>query len=421
MTSILFLLFLLGLSFFFSGTETAFTSLSSAFVYEQAKRGNKRAKILEKLKKSSTLVIGTLLLGNNIVNIAITAITTGLLITALGEYYGVLVSTFGVSFILLIFAEILPKTYALQNTKNFSLKTGPTLMFFTHIFRPFVKALDVVVKFLMRVFHMRTDSHINEAEIKTELRGTLNMYQKTDIMTQERHMLKSVLDLSEVLVEDIMLHRSQIVSLNKDLPLPEIIDFVMHCPFSRIPLWENKRDNVIGILHVKALLKAMKAHYTPSGKNIVIDDYLSKPWFILNTTSLMEQLHNFKKRREHFALVVDEYGVLQGLVTLEDILEEIVGDIADESDTPEQTGLHITQTPTGAYRVSGDTTIRDLNRHFKWDLSDADAATLAGFLMYKIERIPQEGQSFAIDGYTFSIVEKQGNCLKLIDIIPPAL
>lgn len=419
MISYILLLLLLILSFFFSGTETAFTSLSSAYVHEQAKRGNKKAKTLSKLKKQTSTVLGTLLLGNNLVNIALTALSTSLLINAFGDY-GVIIATFGVSFILLIFAEILPKTYALQNTKQFALSIGGILAFFVRLFKPIVVALDWVVKKLMRVLRMPSAPKATEAEIKAEIRGTLLLHQQSDIMTQERHMLKSVLDLSEVTIEDIMVHRSQIVSLNAALPLEEIINFVMHSPFSRIPLWEGKRDNIIGILHVKSLLKAMDAFYHPKQASFSIQAYLSKPWFVLDTTSLLEQLHHFKKRHEHFALVVDEYGVLQGLVTLEDILEEIVGDIADESDTPAQTGLHIEKTESGAYRVNGDTTIRDLNRYFKWDLSDEDAATLAGYLMYKIERIPNEGQVFALDGYTFTIVKKNKNRLELIDIVPPA-
>ena len=419
MISYLLLIFLLILSFFFSGTETAFTSLSSAYIHEQAKRGNKKAKTLSKLKKQTSNVLETLLLGNNLVNIALTAVSTSLLIDAFGDY-GVVIATFGVSFVLLIFAEILPKTYALQNTKQFALSIGGILSFFVKLSRPIVKALDFVVKYLMRILHMPPPPKTTEAEIKAEIRGTLSLHQQSDIMVQERHMLKSVLDLSEVTIEDIMVHRSQIVSLNAALPLEDIMDFVMHSPFSRIPLWEGKRDNIIGILHVKSLLKAMDAYYHPKRQSFSIQAYLSKPWFVLDTTSLLEQLHHFKKRREHFALVVDEYGVLQGLVTLEDILEEIVGDIADESDTPDMGGLHVEKTDTGAYRVSGDTTIRDLNRSFKWDLSDEDAATLAGYLMYKIERIPSEGQVFAIDGYTFTIVKKIKNRLELIDIVPPA-
>lgn len=411
------LLILLFLSFCFSGTETAFTTLSSAYIHEQAKKGNKRAQLLSKLKKNSSKVIGTLLFGNNLVNIALTALSTSLLIDAFGEY-GVLISTFAVSFVLLIFAEILPKTYALQNTKNFSFTIAPFLYFCVYLFHPIVIFLDVIVKKIMSLLKMTKTPHMTEDEIKSEIRGIIALQQNSDIMTQERHMLKSILDLSDVTVEDVMLHRSQIVSLNINMSIEEILKFAVHCPYSRIPLWETKRDNIIGILHVKSLLKAVYALY--DSKNISIQNYLSKPNFVLNTTLLSEQLHNFKKKREHFALVIDEYGVLQGLVTLEDILEEIVGDIADETDMPEQRGITVIKTPEGAYRLAGETTIRDINRHFKWDLSDDDASTLAGYLMYKIERIPYEGQTFSIDGYTFTIFKKQGNKLVSIDVIPPA-
>ena len=335
-----------------------------------------------------------------------------------GEKYGVLIATFGVSFVVLLFSEILPKTYAMANALSFSRLSAPLLSFFVVCFSPFVKAFSFLSKFLIKLFPVSQEAMTADS-VKAEIRGTLLMPTSDAEINQEKVMLKSVLDLGDVTVEDIMVHRSHVVSLNASLPLPEIFEFLSRSPYSRIPLWKGEPDNIIGILHAKALLKLMNVYYRGKIK-ISIVDYLTKPWFVLNTTSLLDQLHAFKKRREHFALVVDEYGVIEGLVTLEDILEEIVGDISDENDEPEQAVLQVIKTDAGGFRLDGQTTIRDINRHFHWELSDAQASTLAGYILYEAERIPAEGETFVIDGFSFTIVQKNKNRLAVIDILPPA-
>ncbi len=410
--------FLLLLSFYFSGTETAVTAVSMPQLYDMGKKGNWRAQKIMMLKKDSPKLLGTLLFGNNVVNIALTALSTALMIEFFGEKYGVLIATFGVSFIVLLFSEILPKTYAMNNALSFSMVSVPLLSFFVVCFSPIVRAFNCLSKGLIKFFPA-TDGPVNADTVKAEIRGTLLMPTEDNAINQERVMLKSVLDLSDVTVEDIMVHRSHVVSLNAALPVPEIFEFLSRSPYSRIPLWRGEPDNIIGVLHAKALLKMMNAYYRGKAK-VSIADYLTKPWFVLNTTSLLDQLHAFKKRREHFALVVDEYGVIEGLVTLEDILEEIVGDISDENDTPDQSLLQVVKTDAGGYRLDGQATIRDINRHFKWELSDENAATLAGYILYVAERIPAEGETFVIDGYSFTVVQKDKNRLAVIDILPPA-
>lgn len=417
MTAYLLLVILLGCSFFFSGTETALTAVSQPLLHEQEKQGIRRAKTLNALRQNSPRLIGTLLLGNNLVNIAITALATGLLIEAFGDYYGILLATFGVSFVVLVFSEILPKTYALSNPLSFSLAVAPIVAFAVKIFGPFVTGLNWLSAQTMKLLP-KSQSGTSEEELRAEIRGAIDL--KADKMPQEKGMLKSVLDLSDVTVEDIMVHRSQLVSLNAALPVKDVFDFVTRSPFSRIPLWRGKRDNIIGVLHSKAVLKAMNTYYS-GYKNIQLTDYCTRPWFVLNTTPLLDQLNEFKRRRDHFAVVVDEYGVLQGIVTLEDVLEEIVGDISDETDRPELSTLQVIKTDSGAFRLDGSATIRDINRHFKWELPDDHAATLAGYLMYETERIPNVGQTFVLNGFTFTVVQKNRNRLTQIDIIPPAI
>ncbi|MBQ3695711.1 MAG: CBS domain-containing protein, partial [Alphaproteobacteria bacterium] len=204
------------------------------------------------------------------------------------------------------------------------------------------------------------------------------------------------------------------------MPIEEVIRFVMKTPYSRIPVYQGRRDNIVGILHTKSVMKMMPVFYGHKNK-ISLMDYCTKPWYVLNTTSLMDQLIAFKKRREHFAIVVDEYGDWEGILTLEDLLEEIVGDISDETDKLEESIFQWERTPSGGYLLDGATTIRDINRHFHWELSDENAATLAGYVMYCLERIPNKGQIFEINEWTFVIHEKRGNHLSKIEVIPPPL
>ena len=417
--SLFILLFLLLLSFFFSGSETAVTAVSRSILFEKEKQGDKNAKKLNKMKRRSDKLIGTLLLGNNIVNIAITAIATGLLIQLFGEY-GVVIATFGVSFVVLVFSEVLPKTIALQHPTSFSLKVASALYFLVKILSPFVVAINWIGAKTMWLLRIQpTAQNTSEQEIKAEIRGAIELQADEQTLSHEKYMLKSVLDLSEITVADIMKHRSELVTLNVNTPTEEIMNFISNSPYSRIPVWSGKRDNIIGVLHVKTLLKTLNYCYQKHITNIDLSQVMTKPWFILESTSLLNQLHAFKIRREHFALVVDEYGSLLGLVTLEDLLEEIVGDIEDESDTLD-VGLKIEHQENGAIRLDGCANIRDVNRHLKWNLSDEHAATLAGLIMYEIERIPEVGQTFDIDGYTFTIIQKERNRITLVDVLPPS-
>ena len=418
MISWIILTFLLMGSFYFSGTETAVTAVSKPLLHEQAKAGNKWAEKLLELKQNSGSILGTLLFGNNIVNIAFTAISTGLLVDMFGPS-GVLISTCVVSIIVLVFAEILPKTYAMNNTMPFALKTTPILMVLIWIFSPFVRALNWLSKKAMLILPRGKSSPDPDEQLKAEIRGALEM-QEADVLPHEKWMLKSVLDLDEVSVDDVKMHRSKVVSLNVNTPLDEVIEFVTKTPYSRIPVYRDRRDNIVGILHTKSVMKMMPLYYAKKS-NLTLLDYCTKPWFVLNTTSLLDQLVAFKKRREHFAVIVNEYGDWEGILTLEDLLEEIVGDISDETDKLEESTFHWEKTENGGFLLDGSTTIRDINRHFHWDFSDENAATLGGYVMYYLERIPNKGQTFAIEDWTFIVHEKVHNQLTKIEVIPPPL
>ena len=240
---------------------------------------------------------------------------------------------------------------------------------------------------------------------------------EADEIKQERKMLRSILDLGEVTVVEVMTHRRQMVTIDADLPAAEIVDSALASPFTRLPLWRDEPDNVIAVVHAKSLLREVRA---TRGKmeTLDIEEVASKPWFVPDTTTLLDQLQAFRARREHFALVVDEYGSLQGLVTLEDILEEIVGDITDELDT------HVAGVfpqPDGGYIVDGTVTVRDLNREFDWDLPDeTDYSTIAGLVIYESRHIPEVGQTFTFFGFTFEILKRQRHQVLTIRVTPAA-
>jgi Mg2+/Co2+ transporter CorB len=234
---------------------------------------------------------------------------------------------------------------------------------------------------------------------------------------QERAMLRSILDLSEVTVGAVMTHRRQMVTVDVDLPPAEIVDAALASAYTRMPLWRDEPDNIVGVVHAKSLLRAVRAARGQID-SLNIERIASKPWFVPDATSLLDQLEAFRQRREHFALVVDEYGSLQGLVTLEDILEEIVGDITDELDT------HVSGVfpqPNGSYIIDGTVTVRDLNREFDWDLPDeTDYSTIAGLVIYESRHLPEVGQTYTFFGCRFEILKRQRNQIQTLRLTPPA-
>lgn len=271
--------------------------------------------------------------------------------------------------------------------------------------------------FLKKIFAKKKTSE--EDLSLSELRGAISMYQGQSV-EEEKEMLESVLDLAEIEVYDVMNHRKNLFSVNIDLPIKEIIDIVKDCPFSRIPLYKSKPDNIVGIIRVKTLLREAYDHKNNLSV-INIKDLMMEPWFIPENTSLLKQLQLFRNRREHFAIVVDEYGDLQGIVTLEDIIEEIVGDINDESDDENIDLLDIHKLSDDSYLVNGQTPLRDLNKKFGWNIDDENVVTIAGYLLDKTRSIPKEGQKFSFNGFEFEIAKRIKNQISQIKVTPPPL
>ncbi len=414
--SLVILVICLFLSMFFSGSETAVTASSDALIHEKEHKGDKNAHILQQLKAKPDRFLSMILFGNNVVNIAATAITTSLCINVFGAKWGVFISTFIVSFIVLIFCEIFPKTVAIRHPNTISLFLAPLLWGLTVILAPFLIFLNGVVKNVMRILGLLKKEKMADDE-KTEIRGVINMHKNGGIKS-ETNMLKSVLDLSEVSVGDVMTYRNKIISLDSALPMKTLLDKVLACPYTRIPLWKKKRSNIVGVLHTKLLLRALHA-YKGDVKNFDIMHAVTQPWFVPETTSLLDQLQACRRRHEHFAVVVDEYGVIQGIVTLEDILEEIVGDIMDETDHPQEAQMNCISQTDGTIIADGSVSIRDLNRQFGWELPDEEASTLAGLLLYESERVPHKGAVYSFYGFGFKVLDKKGNRITSVRITPP--
>lgn len=412
---LLLLLACLILSGFFSGSETAFTAASKAKLANLENEGNAVAALTNKLKTQSERVIGSLLFGNNLVNILASALATSILIKMFGEA-GIAYATIGTTFFVLVFSEVLPKTYALMKPEKVVLFVAPALSVLTKIFYPITYWVARIVSSVFKALNIRPEIHEDEHE--EELRGAIQIFNDNIVGVKEDQqkgvMLKSILDLEEMHVEEIMVHRKDVKMIDADMPVNEIIEEVKASPFTRMPVWKDKKDNIIGVIHSKLVLQELLENGSDVS-NINILKTMMEPWFIPESTTLYDQLEAFRERREHFSIMVDEYGAFMGIVTLEDILEEIVGEINDEYDV-EISGIKAQ--PDGCYLVDGDVTIRALNRDLNWNLPDEEYSTVAGLILFESRSIPVVGQTYNFYGYRFEVIKRHRNHLSLIRVAP---
>ena len=416
LATIVLIVVLLLCSAFFSASETAVTGASRPRMHALEEQGNERARMVNRLREAKERLIGAILLGNNLANILASALATSVLIGWFGNA-GVAYATLAMTILVLLFGEVLPKSYALHHTDRVALATAPLLRALVWILAPITRAIAAIVRAFLRLFGVNIDTDIG-AHREEELRGAIELHAGPEPETvEERRMLRSVLDLDEVTVGEIMIHRKNVWTIEADLPIREILEQVARSPFSRIPLWRGDADNIVGVLHAKALLRAVRDREGGLDQ-LKIEQIMSKPWFIPESTTLLDQLRAFRRRRQKLALVVDEYGALMGILTLEDILEEIVGEITREHD---QAVPGVRLEPGGSYVVDGSVTIRDLNREFDWRLPDEEAATVAGLVMREARMIPEPGQVFSFFGFRFEILRRQRNQITAIRLTPPPL
>jgi len=394
------------LSAYFSGSETAITAVSRARIYHLILEGNKRAQSIGNLRKMKERLIGGIMIGNNTVTILGSALATDLAIRHWGAN-GVFYATAIMTVIVVIFGEVLPKIYAIQNSEAMALKLAPSITFFLWLLHPINTGLQFIVRNILKLFGVDISQTNSLSSASDVIRGTIELHHhEGQVVKQDRDMLGSILDMQEIGVGEIMAHRLNMETIDADLPAEDIINLAVNSTHSRIPLWQGEPDNITGVLHVKTLIKHLRE---TGGKldNAMINRMLVKPWFIPETTTIKNQLHAFRAQRQHLAIVVDEYGALQGIVTLEDIIEEIVGRIDDEHDRHQVSEI----TPAGhdTYFVLGNTTIRDLNRELGWNLPDEEASTVAGLVIHEARLIPEIGEQFEFYATRFTILDKQGN------------
>ena len=414
------ILVLLMISAFFSGSETALTAASRGKLRSDADKGSTGAEKALEVTEDNERLIGSILLGNNVVNILATSLATALLTKLFGQN-GVAMATLAMTLLVLIFAEVLPKTYAITNAETVAARVARPINLVMRVFSPIVGFVRLLVRGVLRVFGVPIDPDSNILAVREEIAGALQLGHSEGVVEKEdRDRILGALDLNDRFVEEVMLHRSNIEMIDADLPATEIMAKVLDSSHTRLPLYRGDQENIVGILHSKDLLRAMHrllADGTVTNDELAafnVLDVAMKPYFIPETTTLDDQMRNFLKRHTHFALVVDEYGGLQGLITLEDILEEIVGEISDEFD--EETSNQMTRLPDGNWIVEGGTTIRDLNRALDWNLPDEEANTVAGLVIHEAQIIPAKRQVFNFYGFRFEVVEKDQNRISKLKI-----
>jgi Mg2+/Co2+ transporter CorB len=412
--SILVIVVCLGLSFFFSGSETALTAFSRARMLRLEKTGNRRAGLVNRLLDARERLIGAILTGNNIVNIAASSLTTGLLLNWVGDV-GVLYATMIMTVAIVVFTEVLPKTVAINTPDRVALLVVRPVSWIVRLLGPMLVGIEALVRWILRLFGFRLGIDHAFLSAHEELRGAVDLlHHEGGVEKQDRDMLSGLLDLRDLTVSDVMVHRTEMVTVCADDPPEQVVKAVLEAEVTRIPLWKTKPENIVGILHAKDLLRAIQIADGDLAK-IDVTAIARPPWFVPDIRPLSEQLKAFRRRKTHFALVVDEYGEVMGLVTLEDILEEIVGDITDEHDIVVP---GVRPQPDGSVNVDGGVPIRDLNRAMEWNLPDDEATTVAGLVIHEARSIPEPGQTFTFHGFRFRVLRREKNRITALRITP---
>ncbi len=411
-----FILFLLSISAFFSGSETALTATSRARMHKLESDGNKRAEIVNRLINDPERLIGGILLGNNIVNI-LASVLAGTVFAALFGESGVIYATITMTVLVVTFAEVLPKTLAIARSDSFAMFVAPVMKIIVLVLAPFINVVQMIVRNVLKLFGVDISEDEAVLSANDELRGAIDLHHKEDRLDKEsRDLIRGALELDEIRIEEVMIHRKSVEMIDANAPVEDNIEKSLQSVFTRIPIFRDDPDNIIGVLHAKDLSRTLWDNGGEKSK-IDIAAIARTPYFVPETTTLSEQLDMFRLKQEHFAIVVDEYGSVQGLVTLEDILEEIVGEIEDEYDSPVQ---GVRPQADGSLHVDGDVTIRDLNRAMDWNLPDEEAVTIAGLIIHESQTIPDIGQTFSFHNFRFNILRRRRNQITVVKIVPLA-
>ena len=399
---------------FFAASETALTGASRASMLRLSKQGNSEAGVVSSLMGMRERLIGALLLGNNIANIGASALATGIFTAWFGEV-GVLYATGVMTALVVIFAEVLPKTIAINAPDRVSLVVARPMRLMLYLLGPLLTIVEAIVRVLMQALGIKVGANQAILSPTERLRGAVDLlHSEGNVEKHDRDMFGGLLDLNELQVSDVMVHRTEMVMINADQPPEDLVREMLATEYTRIPLWREKPENIIGVLHAKDLLRAIRASEGDTA-SIDVTTIMLPPWFVPEMRPVSEQLKAFRRRKTHFALVVDEYGEVEGMVTLEDILEEIVGDISDEHDV---VVAGVRSQPDGSVVVDGSVPIRDLNRAMDWRLPDEEATTVAGLVIHEARSIPERGQSFTFHGFRFRVLRRERNRITALRIVP---
>ena len=406
---IVFLFILIIISGFLSGSETALTATSKPRILLKNKKGDKRANYVIKILDNLDNVISSLLLSNNLVNILASSLATAVLYDIFG-LSGIFYATILMTIIIVIFAEILPKTYSLNKPTRTSLQIAPLIYYLNKTLYPIIFLINLFVKKIF-IRNVIKDTKFKDLQSEEELQGVIEMYKTSSPDSEhEKDMLQSILMLNDTTVEEVFTHRKNIYSINRSLDISEIIKKINLSRFTRIPFWKDNPENIIGLLNVRTL----NFDLTNQGRSKeIIFEKISKPWFIPETTNLLDQLVAFKKRKEHIAFVVDEYGELLGLITLEDIIEEIVGEIVDEIDLTDD---EFTKNKDGIIITNGEKNLRDLYKNFDLDYPVSEASTISGHILDIAKKIPLFGESVKDDYFIYKILSHSRKQISKIEI-----
>jgi Mg2+/Co2+ transporter CorB len=409
-------LFCLLLAAYLSAAETAITGVSRPRMHRLAQQGNKRAAIVNDLLDRKDETVSAVLLGNNVVNIFSASLTTAVLTDLFGAA-GIVYATVAIGVMVVIFAEVMPKTWALLRADRVALTLAPSIVVTLALLGPMARGVAWVSRFFLGLLGVRIDRMPDAEEHADVLRGAIELHghgETNEAAPAEKAMLRSVLDLGDRTVGDVMTHRGNVIVIDADQSMDAMVSQMLEAPYTRIPVYRGEADNIVGVVHAKDLFRAVKAAGGP--ETVKIEEVMTPPWFIPQSTTLFDQLQAFRARHEHFAIVVDEYGALRGIVTLEDIIEEITGDIEDEHDAIKR---GVVRRDDGSLICQGDVPIRDLNREFGWGLPEDVAITIAGLVLHEARRIPEVGQTYAFYGFRFEILKREGTRIAELRIMPP--
>jgi Mg2+/Co2+ transporter CorB len=402
------------ISAFYSGSETALTASSRAAMMRLEKHGNVDAIIVNRLMAARERLLGAVLFANNLTNIAAASLMTGLLFAIFGQA-GEIYATLMMTVIIFVVAEVLPKTAAFNMPDRMALLVAQPVERTVRLFSPLLKAVEWSVRMILRGVGMPVGKLQSILSPREELRGAVDLMHRAGVVEKlDRDMMGGVLDLRELVVSDVMIHRTKMVMLDADESPQRIVDDVLAASVTRLPLWRGSPDNIVGVLHAKDLLRVLHAASGDAAK-VDVSSVIKPAWFVPDTTPLYEQLRAFRARKTALALVVDEYGEMEGLVTLEDIVEEIVGDISDEHDIAVP---GVRMLPDGSVNVDGAVPVRDLNRAMDWNIPDDEATTIAGVVIHESRSIPEPGQSFTFHGYRFQVLRKMRNRITALRVTP---